>query len=250
MRRRARSGADVLSGSPQRPVINLSASDGEYRRIRRLAAGPATSSTRTRDRRSISIARPRAIASRRRSFSRTTSAVSSRVSASQRRSTTARASEGSRSASEKSGMPARFVVRRGRSARRLSRDVDRRCADQAVAADEVVIEKRQRLVGRQRREPQRQARQLHRRRIQVDAEEASLRDEPPEQRAIHFVDIRLRRPGRREPAPARTRARDIGMPRRERRRCPSPDPRREAEECDRPARRRPADAACAGRRSR
>ena len=74
---------------------------------------------------------------------------------------------------------------------RLSCDVDGRCADQAVAADEVVIEKRQRLAGRKRREPEREARELHRRRIQVDAEETSLRDDPPEHRAVRFVDIRL-----------------------------------------------------------
>ena len=48
--------------------------------------------------------------SRRRSLSRTTAAVSSGVSASQRRSTTARASDGSRSAFEKSGISARFDV--------------------------------------------------------------------------------------------------------------------------------------------
>jgi hypothetical protein len=70
----------------------------------------------------------------------------------------------------------------------LPRDVDGGRADEAVPADEVVIQKRQRFVGRQRRKPEREAGQLHGRWIQVDTEETSLSDQAPELRAVHFID--------------------------------------------------------------
>ena len=56
---------------------------------------------------------------------------------------------------------------------RLTTDVVHRCADEAVAGDEVMVEERQRLVGRKRGQPEREPRQLHCHRIQVHAEQAS-----------------------------------------------------------------------------
>ena len=64
----------------------------------------------------------------------------------------------------------------GRWAGGLARKIDRGRADEAVAADKVMIEKGQRLVGCERCKPERQPGKLNSRRIQVDAEKATLRD--------------------------------------------------------------------------
>ena len=58
--------------------------------------------------------------------------------------------------------------------------VGERRADEAVAAAQAVVEEPERLVGGERRQPQRHARELHRRRVEVDAVQAALRDEAPE----------------------------------------------------------------------
>ena len=62
-------------------------------------------------------------------------------------------------------------------------------ADQAVAGGEVMIEKRQRPIRCQRRQPQRHARELHRGRIEIDAVQASFGDLAPQRGAIGSADI-------------------------------------------------------------
>ena len=71
----------------------------------------------------------------------------------------------------------------------LTPHVGRRCADEAVARDKPMIEKRQRLVRSERRQPQRQAGHLHGRRIEIDAEQASLCDLATKRHAIGARDI-------------------------------------------------------------
>ena len=63
---------------------------------------------------------------------------------------------------------------------RRPRQIAQPRADQAVAGGEMVIEKRQRPIRGQRRQPQRHPRELHRRRIEIDAVEASLGDLAPQ----------------------------------------------------------------------
>src|SRR5437016_3749506 len=72
---------------------------------------------------------------------------------------------------------------------RLTPHVGRRCADEAVARDKPMIEKRQRLVRSERRQPQRQAGHLHGRRIEIDAEQASLCDLATKRYSISARDI-------------------------------------------------------------
>ena len=77
--------------------------------------------------------------------------------------------------------------RSARAARRmLPLHVFHRRAHQAVACPQVMVEEGQRPIGRQRREPERQASELHRHGIDVDAVKASLRDDPPER--VRWVD--------------------------------------------------------------
>ena len=54
-----------------------------------------------------------------------------------------------------------------------------------------MVEERERLLGSERGEPQRQARQVHGHGIHVNAEEAPLRHEPAEARAINSRDVRF-----------------------------------------------------------
>jgi hypothetical protein len=60
-----------------------------------------------------------------------------------------------------------------------------------VAGAQVVVEERERLLGSERGEPQRQARQVHGHGIHVHTEEAPLRHEPPEARAIDSRHVRF-----------------------------------------------------------
>ena len=69
------------------------------------------------------------------------------------------------------------------------REIVGRRADQAVAGDEVVVEKRQRLVGGERGQPEREPRQLHRHRIEVHAEQTARRDLAPQRRAVGGRDV-------------------------------------------------------------
>ena len=62
-------------------------------------------------------------------------------------------------------------------------------AEQAVADLEVVIEKAQRPIGRQRREPERQPRELDGHRVQVDAVQASLGDRSPDGDPVRVADV-------------------------------------------------------------
>ena len=61
----------------------------------------------------------------------------------------------------------------GRAASRLTPQIVRRRADEAVAGDEVMIEKRQRLVGGERGQPDRQPRQLYCHGIEVHAKKTA-----------------------------------------------------------------------------
>ena len=57
-------------------------------------------------------------------------------------------------------------------------------AHEAVAGNEMVIEKRERLVCRERCQPQREPRELHRHRIEVHAEKTARGDLATERHAI------------------------------------------------------------------
>src|SRR5262245_3320966 len=61
-----------------------------------------------------------------------------------------------------------------RSADWLTREVGGGCAHQAVAGNETMVEKRQWFVGSERCEPERQAGDLHGRRIEIDTKQAAL----------------------------------------------------------------------------
>ena len=63
--------------------------------------------------------------------------------------------------------------RRAARGRRTRKDIERRGADQAVARHQVMVQKRERAVGRKRREPDGQLRQLDGHRVAVHAEQAS-----------------------------------------------------------------------------
>ena len=64
-----------------------------------------------------------------------------------------------------------------------------RCAEQAVARLQAVIEKAQRAIGGERREPHGQARELHRHWIEIHAVQTSLRDLPPDRDALALAEI-------------------------------------------------------------
>ena len=103
-----------------------------------------------------------------------------------------------------------------------------RAPARAVAGAQMMIEEGERPIGRQRAQPERQAGELHRRRVQIHAVEASLGDGAAERGAIRRRDVRRGSP--RPPRSARLRMPPpgSGTPRRGTRRCPSPDPRRAA----------------------
>ena len=61
--------------------------------------------------------------------------------------------------------------------------------DQAVAGAQLMIEKGERPVARQRREPERQTREFHRHRVRVDAEEAPSRHQAPELGAVVLREV-------------------------------------------------------------
>ena len=76
--------------------------------------------------------------------------------------------------------------------RRSRKHVERRGADQAVAGHQVMIEKRQRPICGQRRQPHRKLRQLHRHRVAVDAEQASACDQATCRGAIGVRQVAVR----------------------------------------------------------
>src|SRR5687767_1419844 len=54
-----------------------------------------------------------------------------------------------------------------------------------------MIEKRQRLIRRERRQPKRETGQLHGGRVQIDTKETALRDLSPETSSVAIVDVPL-----------------------------------------------------------
>ncbi len=103
-------------------------------------------------------------------------------------------------------------------------------AGEAVADAQVMVEERERTVGGERGQPQRQPRELHGRRIDVDAEQAPLGDEPPNRRALARADVAGEAASVVRRARTRRRRRDSGRRRPGRRRCPSTDRARAARE--------------------
>jgi hypothetical protein len=71
----------------------------------------------------------------------------------------------------------------------LAPEVGRRRADQAVAGHEPVVQERQRLVRGKRGEPQRQPRDLHGCRVQIDAEQTPLRDLASKRDALRCAHV-------------------------------------------------------------
>ena len=115
----------------------------------------------------------------------------------------------------------------GRRAAALGRPGEARQprAEQAVAGLQTMIEKRQRPIGRERGQPERQPRQLHGHRIEIDAVETAFGDRPADGGALVLADVARMAAARTGRAPLRTPARGTGTRRRETRRCPSPDRR-------------------------
>ena len=151
--------------------------------------------------------------------------------------------------SESSGSGAGASAPGGRSCEH----VEWRGAHQAVAGHQVMIEKRQRPIGRQRREPHRQLRQLHGHRIAIHAEQAPAGDQPACRGPIGVREVALGRVASLDRAHAPTRPPGSGRPRPETRRCPLPDPGRAATGSRRATAPPPAEPACrapARRRSR
>jgi hypothetical protein len=62
-------------------------------------------------------------------------------------------------------------------------------AEQAVADLQAVIEKAERAIRCQRREPQRQTCELHRHRVEIDAVETAFGDRSPDARAVGVTDV-------------------------------------------------------------
>src|SRR5689334_23826864 len=62
-------------------------------------------------------------------------------------------------------------------------------AQEAVAAPQPVIQKRQRPIGSERGEPQRQPRELDGHRVDVDAVETSISDRAPNGHALRLADV-------------------------------------------------------------
>ena len=141
------------------------------------------------------------------------------------------------------GAPRRLVIRR-------LPQVGEPRSEQAVADLEPVIEKAQRPIGRERRQPERQTRELDGHRVQVDAVQASLGDRSPDGDSVARRRCRSSGSRRCERAPPRTPPPDTGRRRPETRRCPWPDRRRAAAGCVRVSRRAPAVRASGARRSR
>src|SRR5207249_10329792 len=63
------------------------------------------------------------------------------------------------------------------------------CAEQAVAAHEMMVEKTERAIGRKRRQPQRQARQLYSHGVEVHTEQTALGNRPSNGRALDGAEI-------------------------------------------------------------
>ncbi len=67
-----------------------------------------------------------------------------------------------------------------------------RRADETVADAKAMIEKAEGLAACERREPERQARELHRHGIGIDAKETALGDQPSNVRVLRFVEVGVR----------------------------------------------------------
>ena len=120
-------------------------------------------------------------------------------------------------------------ARRSR-ARPLATEIANAGANEAVANREVMIEKRQRPIGGQRRQPQRQTCELHGHRIEIDAVQAPFGDGPPQFPAARSGDRHPTTPPTRTRRRGPRHRRGSGTPRRETRRCPSQDRGRAAAE--------------------
>ncbi len=106
----------------------------------------------------------------------------------------------------------------------LPREIAKAGANKTVADGQVMIEKRQRPIGGERRQPQRQPRELHRHRIEIDAVETALGDGPPQMDPLRApLRRRVRSPQLALDARPPRHRRGSGRRRRETRRCPSPD---------------------------
>ena len=114
----------------------------------------------------------------------------------------------------------------------------------------VMVEEGERPIGRQRREPQRQPRQLDRGGIEVDAEQAPLGDRPSNRRPLGQWGRPRPAIARRGPSRARTVRPGTDTRPPGTRRCPSPDRRPATPGSRPPSSHRRADGACGGRETR
>src|SRR5207237_883728 len=76
--------------------------------------------------------------------------------------------------------------------RRLPVDIARRRSRETVSGTQMMIEERQWPIGGERAQPEREARELHRGWIEVDAVEAALRDSAAEGGAVRRTDVARR----------------------------------------------------------
>ena len=67
-----------------------------------------------------------------------------------------------------------------------------RRADETVADAKAMIEKAEGLAAGERREPERQARELHRHGIGIDAKQTALGDQPSNVRVLRLVEVGVR----------------------------------------------------------
>ena len=205
----AAAASQVAAGEPARGSAPAAGEDQRPTARRTPTAGTAPSEpanqARTTGRRRASIcdsaASRRPSAASARSFARTCSMVSPGVCS--RREPDRQRRRGAPRRRRVVEQRQRVVAVRARRLGRRRRPAKLRepGAEQAVAGLQMVIEKRQRPVGGERRQPERQPRELHRHRVDVDAEQTSLGDRPPDRRRA-----RARRSRWRGSRPSRTSA--------------------------------------------
>ena len=189
--RRRGSARRCCRGSAPRPGERRVGQRRERRRRRRIAVGRRTT-RRTRDRRPASSATaPRRARSARRA--RAPSPAPARACRSERLEREAdrqhrRAARRRRRSSSNSGSASR---RRRAASRRPAdwRTLRSHAPSRLSPTCETMVEKRQRPIGGERRQPERQPRQLHRHRVQIDAVEAPLGDRAPNRRSLVLADV-------------------------------------------------------------
>ena len=181
----------VFGGSALRPVRIASDKRAERGRRRRIVAwrkprrAPESAIRFHRDERRRS--RPVSAANAR-SFARTCSSVSFGIASSEKRTGSACAQRRVDRARRRRAA-ARFAAAARRPGVRRPAEIGEPRAEQAVADLQAMIEKAERPIGGQRRQPERQPRELHGHRVQIDAVQAALGDRAPNGGPLCVADV-------------------------------------------------------------